>query len=131
MMNRDGEYKTVSERMTSVELQNCVQIGQPSNEPRAIESQPGCLQLVEGRVISTSVCCLIFTCFCGPAVRLKHQSCSIFIPLPAVSSPVGSCPGGSPGWSVWKVYSSQLTADPSHSLTGLGKALPSTCMVSP
>ncbi|XP_025785059.1 RUN domain-containing protein 3B [Puma concolor] len=45
----------------------------------------------------------------GPSVRLKHQSCSVFIPLPAVSSHVGSCPGGEP-WLV-SLESLQLTAD--------------------
>ena len=53
------------------------------------------------------------------------------IPLPAVSPDVRSCPGGEPWLVIWKGHSSELPADPSRSLTGLGKAPPSSRLHSP
>lgn len=118
----------LSERVTGVELQNCVQIGQQSNDSRATENEPGCLKLFGGRVISTIICNWSFTCFCGPAVSPKHQSHFWLYSLrfPLLWSLVLK---GNPVQSVWKVHSSELTAGPSHSLPGLGKTRPSTCSI--
>lgn len=67
------------------------------NEAMTPERQPSSWpKQVAQWVISTHVCSWSFTCFCGPALCLKHQSCSALIPLLAVSTDVGPCPGRKP-----------------------------------
>lgn len=90
-MKPEGGGKTVSERVTSVEQQNCVQIGQQSNVPRATESQPRAKH-AGGRVSSIKVCTWIFACFCGWVNQSKAPLLLNFVSTSAVSPDVASYP---------------------------------------